>query len=778
VLVRPFAAAATLSVSPCAENIVTMLATWPLRTPGGQGLNCMPRRHRTPTSRRRPGPKRVLILSADVGEGHAAAARALARQLDSSPEPTEVSVIDGLAAMGPLLQPVVEDGYRVQLRFFPWTYTAIYWLLESVAPVRVLARKLLCLLGSRPLARRIAEYEPDVVVSTYPAVTVVLARLRRTQMVHCPTVATITDLTGLFFWAQPGIDTHLVMYGESMSSVERIAGRGSAQLVRPLISSEFLDERPQVGSRQALELPEYGRMVVVSGGGWGVGDIEGAVREIAGIADVSAIVCLAGRNEQLRERLQTDFAGEPRVRVYGFTERMPEILAAADTLVHSTGGVTCLEAKATGTPVVSYGLPVGHARLNTRAMADLGLLRLANNTRELREHVEASFAEHHALRGRGRHPREGLLAVAGQNTVAAPELADSSELQGTESTLGSAPAPGSGPVPGSAPADVPGSASANEASRAAWLASSSVPEPASDSADAPERALDPSAVELVLDAPNRVRPIPLWRLRLIAFVTQLALLLAISTWLMSTDEVTAFAALFLGGHALKQVQTTTPEVGLVVRTPARKVTLIASELEGAGIRASFADNGADAPTTIAVLRALHDELIPELPHSGSPFRWVRTRGALRSQARALGLRHRFYFLQPPNGLTVGQLVLARTADATPVAGSLRMNANAALPKHRMQAGDVLVVSIDGSHSSLAGLKRIVSRLRSEGLSVEPLGSLTASPSIKASRRGERAKAAAPTTSTASEIVSGMPPSGVPLKSSPSSSGASITGTTV
>ncbi len=90
-----------------------------------------------------------------------------------------------------------------------------------------MARRLLCLLGSRPLARRIVEHEPDVVVSTYPAVTVVLARLRRTQVVRCPTVATITDLTGLFFWAQPGIDTHLVMYGESLDSVERIAGRAA-----------------------------------------------------------------------------------------------------------------------------------------------------------------------------------------------------------------------------------------------------------------------------------------------------------------------------------------------------------------------------------------------------------------------------------------------------------------------------------------------------------------------------------------------------------------------
>ena len=84
---------------------------------------------------------------------------------------------------------------------------------------------------------------------------------------------------------------------------------------------------------------------------------------------------------------------EPRVHVYGFTDKMPQLLAAADVLVHSTGGVTCLEAKAAGTPVVSYGLPVGHARLNTRAMAALHLLRLANDTDELREHVQASFAE-------------------------------------------------------------------------------------------------------------------------------------------------------------------------------------------------------------------------------------------------------------------------------------------------------------------------------------------------------------------------------------------------
>jgi UDP-N-acetylglucosamine:LPS N-acetylglucosamine transferase len=670
----------------------------------------MRRLHRKRTSRRasgRPGtgaapaedrPQRVLILSADVGEGHAAAARTLAEQIEASPRRAEVTVIDGLAAMGPLLRPVVEDGYRVQLRFFPWTYTVVYWLLERVTPIRLTARRLLCLLGSRPLAARIAEHDPDVIVSTYPAVTVVLARLRRTGEVRCPTVATITDLTGLFFWAQPGIDMHLVMYGESLRSVERIAGQGSVKLVRPLISASFLEPRCPLRARAALGLPEEGRMVVVSGGGWGVGDIAGAVGEFIRVPEVSSIVCLAGRNDQLAQKLRAAFAGESRVHVFGFTDKMPDLLAAADVLVHSTGGVTCLEARAAGTPVDTYGLPVGHARLNTRAMADLDLVRLANDTDELREHVRASFA-------------------AGEQ---------------------------------------------------------------SDPADAQEQAQgqSPTAVEVVLGAPWRVRPIPVWRLRLAAIGTYLVLLVGAGSWMMSTDEVTTVAAKVLQVHPLTHVKTTQANVGLIVHVPANAMSTAAGELARRGIHVSLADDsGVPSHARIARLRSLGDELLPEIPGSG-PLRWERTRGVLRSQARALGLHHRFYYLQPRGGLSVGQLVLARTAGATPVSGAARLSATGALPQRPMRAGDVLVVELDGSTASVLGLERIVSWLASDGLGAEPLAWLTRSPSISASSSGERASSAAPATSSASEAPNGRPPSGVPLKRSPSSSGASTTGITV
>jgi processive 1,2-diacylglycerol beta-glucosyltransferase len=642
---------------------------------------------RKSTSSRAPGPRRVLILSADVGEGHAAAARALAAQLKNAPEPTEVTVIDGLAAMGRVLKPVVEDGYRVQLRFIPWTYTIVYGLLNHVPPIRALATRLLRLFGARPLARAIAEHDPDVVVSTYPAVTVVLARLRRTGEVKCPTVATITDLTGLFFWAQPGIDMHMVMYGESLSSVERIAGRDSVQLVAPLISEEFLKPRCPQQSRRQLGLPEDGRMVVVSGGGWGVGDVLGAVNEFIRVPEASSIVVLAGRNEQLAEKLRRTFGSEPRVHVYEFTDKMPELLAAADVLVHSTGGVTCLEAMAAGTPVVSYGLPVGHARVNTRAMAALDLLRLANDTNELREHVRASFAASPQVALATANGDAPVTGAADTRAQSAPRLESPASLSLASASPSETRAPSSGPG-------------------------------------------DVAAADVVLQAPRRVRPIPRWRLRAVALASQLVLLLGFGMWMMSTDDVTALASKILHVQPLKQVKTDQPDVGLILHVPSGQVPAVASLLAKRGIHASFADDGGiPQAAAVAQMRSLGDELVPEVT-GHSIFRWLRTRSALHAQAHALGLSHRFYFLQPRGGLTVGQLVLARTAGATPVCGEQRLSAGA-LPQGTTRAGDVLVVELDGSPASVSGLERLISWLGARGLGAEPLDWLTRSPSISA-----------------------------------------------
>jgi processive 1,2-diacylglycerol beta-glucosyltransferase len=161
--------------------------------------------------------------------------------------------------------------------------------------------------------------------------------------------------------------------------------------VRGLTDERFYEPRSQPDARRQLGLPGEGPVVIVSGGGWAVGDLEGAAEEALEIPDAT-VVCLCGRNEELRAKLERHFAAEAAVRTEGFTDRMPDWFAAADVLVHSTAGLTVLEALMEGCGVVSYGWGMGHVRVNNEAFRRFGLAEVAGSRGELRPALARALA--------------------------------------------------------------------------------------------------------------------------------------------------------------------------------------------------------------------------------------------------------------------------------------------------------------------------------------------------------------------------------------------------
>jgi processive 1,2-diacylglycerol beta-glucosyltransferase len=326
---------------------------------------------------------RVLVLFCEEGEGHASAARTLAAELERELAEPEVVVVDALAGgLGRVIPFFSRDLYRVQVRWLRWTYGLEYWFFARFPPGRALARWGLGVFGSRPLLRLLARLDPGLIVSTHPSVTNVLGRLRRRGRVSVPVVATITDFGVHPLWAHRGVDRHLVMHERCTPLVERVAGEDAARVARVVVAPSFRCGLDRASARQRLGLPTSGRVAVISGGGWGVGDLSAAVEAAALVPDLT-IVCLTGRNTLVANRLCDRFRGEPRVRVVPFTHRMDEYLAAADLLVDATVGVTCLEALEVGCPIVVYGAPPGHSRYNARVLAGLGLAARARSRREL-----------------------------------------------------------------------------------------------------------------------------------------------------------------------------------------------------------------------------------------------------------------------------------------------------------------------------------------------------------------------------------------------------------
>lgn len=324
---------------------------------------------------------RVLVLTASIGEGHDLPARELAAALRL--RGAEVVVEDGLAAAGGALAKAADRGQRMLSYRGRSLLDLQYLVFGRFGPGRRFARWISARLGYAGLAALVARVEPDVVVSTYPGVNEPLARMRLRGELAVPFVSAITDLSSLYFWAAPGIDLHLIVHPESEDEVRRLAPDSEVIAVRGLTRPEFADPPARTTTRPT---------VVVSGGGWGVGDVPGAVDVALGVERADVVV-LCGRNERLRAQAEARFGDNERVRVLGFTERMAQVLSDGDCLVHSSAGLTVLEALICGCRPISYGWGVAHIRLNNRAYVRFGLAEVVDSRAALRAAIEHALAD-------------------------------------------------------------------------------------------------------------------------------------------------------------------------------------------------------------------------------------------------------------------------------------------------------------------------------------------------------------------------------------------------
>jgi processive 1,2-diacylglycerol beta-glucosyltransferase len=337
---------------------------------------------------------RALIFSAPIGEGHDLPARVLSQELEAEAPGAQAPILDGLAVLGWPVGTVLGQEAPIHTRLGSLAFEAEFQLITKVRAAQRFGNALTYALAGRRLMRTIDAFAPDVVISTYPGLTEALGELRRRGRLRLPLVSAITDLAALRYWAHPDVDLHLVTHTESVEEVRELAPRSRIVPVRGLNRAEFAEPRDPGEARRALGLPEEPKLVVVSGGGWAVGDLDGAVATALELPG-TMVVAICGRNERVLARLRAHFGGDPRVRLLGFTDQMGDLLAAADALVHSTAGLTVLEAHVRGCPVISYGWGRGHIKVNNEAFARFGLADVAPRRRDLRPALARALAGRH-----------------------------------------------------------------------------------------------------------------------------------------------------------------------------------------------------------------------------------------------------------------------------------------------------------------------------------------------------------------------------------------------
>jgi len=317
----------------------------------------------------------AVLLTGSLGLGHEMMARCCAGLLDQSGWRTRS--VDSMSLLG---RRSGGAGQRVfgRLVAMPGLYDGLHF-----AHLRTGSR-LAGLIGRAASARLVpalqadlAREPADLLLSVF-STGATAAGLVKASTPELRTVVLCTDVTVHRLWAAPGTDLFLVTSPAAEASVRRYLPRARVAVVPPPVRAEFYTAPDQATARAALGVPPGEFCVLVIDSGWGFGPLTATVAELA--AAGVHVLAVAGRDQAVGQRFRELARQTPRVVPFGFTDRVPELMAAADLVVALPGATTCSEARVVGRQLLLLDVMPGHGRDNLLHELELGRAQVAQPT--------------------------------------------------------------------------------------------------------------------------------------------------------------------------------------------------------------------------------------------------------------------------------------------------------------------------------------------------------------------------------------------------------------
>ena len=329
--------------------------------------------------------KAGLVLSGSIGKGHDSVAEACSAALASAGY--KAPVLDCMKLLGGAGDRAGSAVFRRMLSIPP-LYDAFHFSqlraggalavrMEEMAAMRLVPR----------FRREIAQSGARLLVSVFATGAGALGRLGG-EVPGGTSIVVCTDATAHRMWVHEGIDRYLVCSEMAAGTVRQYLPRADVAVIPPPVRPQFFDAPNKDEARNELGIDPEVPCALMMAGGWGMFPLEGAATALARRG--YRVLAVAGANRRSRHKL--DLAAETAagraagnavetgraggrglgaarsgegagITVFGFTDRVPELMAAADAVVTSPGQ-TCHEARVVGRPLVVLDVVPGHGREN------------------------------------------------------------------------------------------------------------------------------------------------------------------------------------------------------------------------------------------------------------------------------------------------------------------------------------------------------------------------------------------------------------------------------
>lgn len=300
-----------------------------------------------------PDRPRILFLFSDTGGGHRSAAEAIieAIQADSGSR-FSIEMVDIFKQYAPPPLNYLPDWYPKIVRL-PQAWGAGYYLSNGRNRSQFLIASTWPYIR-RSIRRLISQHPSELIVSVHPlANTPVLRALGKD---HTPFITVVTDLvTSHATWYHRRVDLCIVPTDAARQRALHYGLRPEQVRVVGLpVAERFCQPGGDKNQLRAkLGWPQDRPVILLVGGGEGMGPLEKTAIAIDQAHLPYTLVVVAGRNQPLKQRLDS-FSWSSPTFTYGFVHEMPEFMQAADILVSKAGPGTITEAFNAGLPIILY----------------------------------------------------------------------------------------------------------------------------------------------------------------------------------------------------------------------------------------------------------------------------------------------------------------------------------------------------------------------------------------------------------------------------------------
>jgi len=328
--------------------------------------------------------KKVLILSAAVGAGHLRAAEALEKAFIKLNAATEIRNIDVLNYTNPLFRRLYGKAYLDMVNRMP---EVLGWMYDSLDKPWQNERRRLALdrLNTQPLIKFLKEYQPDIAVCTHFLTAEIISWLTAKEKITFPQAIVVTDFDVHAMWLAHHFERYFVAMDETRVHLEKLGIPADKITVSGIpIDPIFAEQKDKTAMREKYSLEKDQLTILVSAGGFGVGNIEHLLIALGELKTPAQILAICGRNEELKTKLETLAAEKLNnetvtFKPIGYTTAMDELMSAADLIVGKPGGLTTSEALAKNLIFIVVNPIPGQEERNSDHLLEKGCAIKCNN---------------------------------------------------------------------------------------------------------------------------------------------------------------------------------------------------------------------------------------------------------------------------------------------------------------------------------------------------------------------------------------------------------------